>query len=229
MANGSSSMDFNAVNSGLRRIADISVSAFKTAIENQNRMMNDFSGVLSGMGLSFPSVKGHKSDCGCGCCPPKEECPPRCIAKISRSAYSGEQIIVPFRVTNRCSGPKHYRVGVRELKDDTGASAPSQPILNKSAVDLDTGQSEMILMAINLKDFREGHSYETDIVLREKDINQNICFRLLVTGFFDVPTAYPHDENKYKSHFQSWQSHFYCDPVDKDRTEGNLSVSHPTQ
>ena len=120
-------------------------------------------------------------------------------------------------------------VGVRPLVDENGNTAPAQPQLNKNSVTLNPGQSTLVVMTIDLANFPEGHSYQTDIVLREKDINQNICFSLQVIPFFDVPEAQPRDERKYTSHFQGWQSHYYCDPPSFSSNKDEVRVSEANQ
>lgn len=205
-------LDVQAITKGLQQLADISIASLKSSLENSMRNMDEVNTIVGNMGLGSATSKKAKQD-DCGCCPPKEECPPNCLVHISRHAYEGERIIVPFMVKNKCNTPKHYRVGVRELKADNGNAAPSQPLLNKTEVTLDPGGSEMVLMGIDLSNFSTGHTYSTEIVIREKDINQNICFRLYVDGYSNVPVAEPLDENKYRVHWQGWQSHFYCEPV----------------
>ena len=123
-------------------------------------------------------------------------------------------------VKNKCGGTKHYRIGVRDLKNVDGSMAPSQPILNKHDVTLDAGQSEMVLMSIDLLQVPNGNTYNAEIVLREKDINQNICFKLIVDGNSNVPVAEPLDEKKYLLRWQSWKSHFYCEPKKLSRVTG---------
>lgn len=205
-------IDVQAITKGLQQLADISIASLKSSLESSMRNMDEVNTIVGNMGLGSATAKKTKND-DCGCCPPKEECPPNCLVNISRHAYEGERIIVPFIVKNKCNTPKHYRVGVRELKADNGSLAPSQPVLNKTEVTLDPGGSEMVLMGIDLNNFSAGHTYNVEIVIREKDINQNICFKLFVDGYSNVPVAEPLDEDKYRVHWQGWQSHFYCEPV----------------
>src|SRR6185503_10218617 len=125
--------------------------------------------VMSSIGLPTFNLPFLKKD-DCDCCPPKNECPPHCILQITRHASAGERIIVPFMVKNKCGATKHYRIGVRDLKNDDGSIAPSQPVLNKHEVTLDAGQSELVLMSIDLLQFSNGNTYNAEIVLRENDI-----------------------------------------------------------
>ncbi|WP_452224444.1 hypothetical protein [Lacinutrix chionoecetis] len=148
------------------------------------------------------------------CCPPKQECPPHCIATIHRQAVSNERIIVPFSIKNTCSTIKTYRVGVRELTDNNGSTAPSQPVLNKTSVTLQPGRSERVLMGLDLANYNAGNTYTTEVVIREKDINQNICFSLYITNA-TITEVSPYDESKYKQKWLNWQSHFYCEPRKK--------------
>ncbi len=74
------------------------------------------------------------------------------------------------------------------------------------------GQSILIEMKIDLTNgYEAGSSYSTEIVVREKDVNQNICFTLNIISNSFIPEATPLDEQKYFTHFQDWKSHYYCD------------------
>jgi hypothetical protein len=148
----------------------------------------------------------------CNCCPPEQKCPPHCIAQISRIAAQDERIIVPFLIKNTCSHTKTWRVGVRELKDQDGKPAPFQPQLNKTSVTVEPGRSERVVMMVDLAQFANGATYTTEIVLREKEINQNICFTLKIDNDHHLVTAQPQDEEQYQLRWQSWQSHYYCEP-----------------
>jgi hypothetical protein len=168
-------------------------------------------GKIPNFNLGFQSKDNSK------CSIPDEKCPPHCIDYISREAMIGERIIVPFLVKNDCSKVKTYRVGVRELKDDDGQLAPAQPILNKVSVTIEPGRRERVLMIIDLHSFKNS-TYTTEIVLREKDINQNICFKLYVNDTHQK-TITPKDEKKLKLKWLNWQSHFYCEPVKRTGIE----------
>jgi hypothetical protein len=201
------SQSFDSFTKSLSDLADISTASIKSFIEGNIRTLDSVKDIIGGIG-----IRGlHKDSCGCGCCPPRQECPQDCLVSIKRIAYAGEKIIVPFKVKNSSHIQKHYRIGMRPLKEDNGNAAPSQPVLNKTEVTLEPNQSELVLMGINLANFQTGHTYRANIVVRENEINQNICFTLIVSSYFDVPEAKPWDERKYSSHFQCWQSHFYCD------------------
>lgn len=209
----------NDITDGIKKLADISMGTFKTTIESASRNLSDMSKVMSGLGLgtfTLPSLKKDDHEC----CPPKHECPPHCILQITRTASAGERIIVPFMVKNNCNTQKKYRVGVRDLKHIDGSMAPAQPVLNKNEVTLEPGQSELVLMSLDLLQFSNGNTYNAEIVVREKDINQNICFTLKVDGNNAVPVATPLDEKKYLLRWQSWRSHFYCEPKKENRVNG---------
>ena len=196
---------------GLQKIASMSMDTVKSSVETATKNLSEVNKVMTGIGLgkfTLPLL-GKKDDCDC--CPPKEECPPHCLVQITRNASAGERIIVPFMVKNKCGATKTYRVGVRELKSIDGSLAPSQPKLNKNSVTLDANESEQVLMEIDLGQFSNGNTYNAEIVIREKDINQNICFKLVVGDNSSVPVAEPLDEKKYRLHWQSWRSHFYCE------------------
>ena len=198
------------ITDGLQKIASMSMDTVKSSVETASKNMSEVNKVMTSVGLGkFTLPLLGKKD-SCDCCPPKEECPPHCLLQITRSASAGERIIVPFIVKNKCGGTKHYRIGVRELKNIDGTKAPSQPILNKNNVTLAAGESELVSMGIDLNNFSIG-TYNAEIVLREKDINQNICFKLVVSDNTNAPVAEPLDEKKYRLHWQSWRSHFYCE------------------
>jgi hypothetical protein len=216
------------ITDGLQKIASLSVDSVKSSIEAASKNMTEVNKVMSGLGLGNFTLPFGKSD-DCDCCPPKEKCPPHCILHITRHASAGEKIIVPFLVKNKCGGAKRYRIGVRELKNIDGSKALSQPQLNKNNVTLDPGESELVKMEIDLNNFSNG-TYNAEIVLREKDINQNICFKLVVDDNA-APVAEPLEEKKYLLHWQSWRSHFYCEtPKKVGRTnqleDSNVVVSH---
>lgn len=200
------------ITDNLQKIASLSMDTVKSSVENASKNMTQFNRVMTsaGLGKIIIPMLGKKD---CDCCPPKEECPPHCLLLITRNASSGEKIIVPFMVKNTCGTTKTYRVGVRELKSIDGNLAPSQPKLNKNSVTLAANQSEQVLMEIDLAGF-QNNTYNAEIVIREKNINQNICFTLVV-GNANAPVAEPIDEKKYLLHWQSWKSHFYCETPPK--------------
>ena len=118
----------------------------------------------------------------------------------------------PFLIKNTCSQTKTYRVGVRDLVDQANNQpAPSQPQLNKNSVTLAPNQSEQVLMSLDLMQFNTGSTYTAEIVVREKEINQNICFTLIVANPVDIVTATPKDEKCYNMRWQSWKDHYYCE------------------
>jgi len=196
----------------LQMLSELSISAMKATVENSTRNIDAMNKMVSDVGLSNLNLPGM-SQTETECCPPKQKCPPQCIMEISRNAYPGEIIVVPFVVKNTCQSHKTYRVGIRELKNIDGTLAPTQPLLDKQLVNLDPGQSELVKMYLDLRNFSSGQSFSTDIVIREKEYNQNICFRLSTKGYGDAPVAEPMDEKKYKLKWQSWRSHFYCEPA----------------
>jgi hypothetical protein len=157
------------------------------------------------------------------CCPPKKACPPRCLAEIVREACEGEVIVVPFSIKNKCGGTKTYRIGMRQLVDQHGNAAPMQPSLNRDTVILEPGQSIAVLMTVNLmQGFEAGNTYSADIVIREAEVNQNVCFKLNVRACGNGPEVCPLDEKEYLLHWQSWQDHFYCEqkPAQRPGTVG---------
>lgn len=196
----------------LQQLSSISLDSVRPLIDSAVENANKFNkSIASGTIPQFSLRDLYGGYQNKNCATPENECPPHCIATIRRNAMAGEQIIVPFVVKNTCSVSKTWRVGVRELEDINGEAAPSQPRLNKDAVTLAPGRSEQVLMALDLSKFRNGSRYTCEIVLREKEINQNICFHLNV-GDHTATVVTPQDEQKYKLKWQSWQSHFYCEP-----------------
>ena len=150
------------------------------------------------------------SDGECGTCPPENTCPPKWIGKIYRKAMAMESILVPITIANSCSEAKTYKIGLRELRDVDGNLAPSQPILNKNNFTLEPNSSTRILMGINLANF-SNKTYQQEIVVREQDFNQNILFTLEVVD--DQGEVFiPVDEKKFRLKWQSWKTHFYCEP-----------------
>lgn len=192
-----------------QKMATISMENFQPMLENMVETMSSFNKNFAESGIPALNISGSKGKSKC--CPPEESCPPHCIATITRKAMAGERIIVPMLVTNNCGGQRTFRVGVRELLDLDGNPAPTAPTLNKNSITLEPGRSERILMTIDLIHFTTGSTYETEIVLREREINQNICFTLHVADL-QATEAIPFDENQFKRRWQSWQSHFYCEP-----------------
>lgn len=208
-----------------QKMTNISLEAMQPLVENMTESLFSLNKTFSDSGLPVLNIlsPGKKSKC----CPPEDTCPPHCIAEINRQAMAGERIIVPIVVTNDCNSQKTYRVGVRELKDVDGNLAPSQPQLNKNEITLDPGRSERILMTLDLGNFINGTSYETEVVLREREINQNICFTLKVNDN-NYTEVTPYDEKKYKIKWQNWQSHFYCEPHKKGNIK-NQRMPNPPQ
>lgn len=203
------------IGDSMQSLTDTSLSFIKPVLDSMVSNVSSISKSASADGSIFklPQIKipQLKLQENCNCCPPEETCPPHCMASIKRTAMVGERIIVPFNVKNNCSHTKTFRIGVRELLDEKGTIAPEQPRLNKQSVTLSPGRSEQVLLSLDLAKFNNGSTYTAEIVLREKEINQNICFTLY-TGDHAAITAQPQDEQKYKLKWQSWKSHFYCEP-----------------
>ncbi len=179
-------------------------------------------------GEAYAKMPGYSS---CGptkakddCCPPRKECPPRCLAEVVREACQGEVIVVPFTIKNKCGAAKDYRVGIRPLVDQNGNQAPVQPSLNVDVVHLEPGQRITVQMTVNLtQGFEVGNVYSADIVVREQDVNQNICFKLRVKPCTDGVEVCPLEEREYFTHWQSWQDHFYCEQK-PNRTSDQTTV-----
>jgi hypothetical protein len=199
-----------------KRMADMSMNTMKPFMEGMAENVSTMNRTMSESGLpnlmtAIPGMSAKESTC----CPPEPKCPPHCISTITRHALEGERIVESFLVRNSCSTEKTYRIGVRELKDQDGQMAPSQPVMNKSSVTLAPGARERVVMMVDLKSANSGSVYTTEIVLREKEINQNICFKLIVEGHSNLHQVTPHDEKKYRLKWQDWRTHFYCEPPKK--------------
>lgn len=166
---------------------------------------------LQNTNFKFP----NSSDCDT--CPPKEKCPPKFIGKIHRYAMSNERIIVPIIVANHCTSTKTYKIGVRKLTDQDGRPAPQQPLLNKNTVTLQPNGKQRILIAVNLADFKNG-IYQVEVVIRELEYNQNVLLTIEI-GDYAATEISPLNEKDFKQKWQSWKTHFYCEP--KKRTNGN--------
>lgn len=196
----------------LKQLSDLSLSLAQPLVGNLAENFTSLSqSVLSSApaAINIPKFKLQSDDC----CAPKNECPPHCLHQIHRTAMVGERILIPFIVKNGCSSAKTYRIGVRELKDLDGQMAPDQPLVNKASVSLAGGQQERVLLMIDLSKFAE-KTYQVEVVLREKDYNQNLCITLQV-GSSAAPVVIPVDEKKYRLRWQSWKDHFYCDTGDR--------------
>lgn len=218
------------ITDGLQLFADLSTTTLKASMENVSNSMTNINRVMAKSGISdvyapftkmyAPLLGGYQKDHEC--CPPEHDCPPGCILNITRTAFIGERIIVPFVVRNKHKNPRQYKLGVRPLESRDGTVAPSQPILNKSSMSLKAGESAAVVMTLDLQGYPGANTYSTEIVIREKDINQNICFTINVEGLGHAPVVEPLDEKKYTMKWQSWRSHFYCEPQ-ADRITGKGS------
>ena len=200
-----------SITDNMQKLADLSVATIRSSVENVSKNVGELSKMAGNLGVGPINLPFLKTGGSCNCCPPEHDCPPHCILELVRHAVAGERIIVPFAVKNTCGAAKRYRVGIRELKSLDGSQAPAQPILNKKDVSLQPGETEEVEMTLDLANFSAGNTYAAEIVIREKEINQNICFTLVIDGNKSVPVARPLDEKKYHLRWQSWQSHFYCE------------------
>lgn len=198
-------ININNVTDSVKRFTDATT---QMVVNNVNNNLQWFTEMQNLFGLS--SFQTNTNDCNA--CPPQCDCPPQCILNITRDANAGETIIVPFKVKNILQIPKIYQVGIRPFYDDNGNTLNNQPLVNKTTLNLQPGQSITVEMKLDLSDeYVAGNSYSTEIVLREKDVNQNICFTLNIISNSFIPEAHPLSEQDYFNHFQDWKSHFYCD------------------
>lgn len=196
-----------AFNQAARQMADLYGDAWRRVMENNLRMAREWSQLwqVRDQHTGWPR---NWNDC----CPPEPACPPHCLAEIERTACPGEVIVVSFRIKNPCGNPRTYQLALRPLLDREGEEAPVQPTLNRESVTLEAGQAVSVQLRLDLQQgFQTGQCYKADIVIREREVNQNICFTLCVVACHDEVTVCPHDEREYFLHWQPWQSHYYCD------------------
>ncbi|MGB5943672.1 MAG: hypothetical protein WBG71_12390 [Leeuwenhoekiella sp.] len=199
----------DTVMDNLQNLTDMSMEFYSTMLNNVTGNNSQFSENVSQLGKN--ALQPLKSMFNSGdCCPPKEECPPHCLTTIHRQAMPGERIVVPFQVYNDCNTAKNYQIGVRSLTDQDGNPAPDQPHLNKHSIQLQPHAKERVLVVLDLGNFSTGN-FSTEVVLREREYNQNICLNITVTDR-SGPLVTPFEEKKYKLKWQSWKSHYYCEP-----------------
>jgi hypothetical protein len=159
---------------------------------------------------SSENYHGISNDAGI-ICPPQDKCLPRCILTIVRHGNRGDVIRVPFRISNKTHSVKTWHLGVREIVDQDGTPI-CHPSLDKLELTVQPEMSAVAEMKVVINDrFTPGSLYETDIVIREKRHNQNICFRLFVDAEKDIPEASPYDEKDIDTHFHRWYHHYYCE------------------
>jgi hypothetical protein len=201
----------------LQTLTDISTEFYSTLLNNMTGNNTLFRKNIGQLGKN--ALDPFKAIFNTGdCCPPKEECPPHCIESIFRRAMVGERIVVPFNVKNDCEKTKIYQVGIREMTDQDGNPASVQPKLNKSSVSLQPYASERVLVMLDLAKMEKA-TYTAEIVLRENEFNQNICLTVDV-GDHATTTVTPYEEKKFKLKWQSWRSHFYCEPNNNRTKQG---------
>lgn len=190
----------------MQNFSNASLKLFSDALEANNQMAQSW---MNAMSQSTPTSSEKKS---VACCPPDIECPPHCLMMISRQAQRGECIVIPFAVKIKCNHPKTVQIGLRPLLDPDGNPAPVQPTLDKTTITIQPGHSVVVRLRLDLKEeFITGTCYQTEVVIREKQVNQNICVRICVDDYRDVPQVTLREEAEYFNRFQSWESHFYCE------------------
>ncbi|WP_339697962.1 hypothetical protein [uncultured Marixanthomonas sp.] len=207
----------DSVMKNLQGLTNMSMEFYGTMLDNMTGNSNQFSKNAGQLGKNVLQPLKTMFNTG-DCCPPQEECPPHCLTSMHRTAMKGERIIIPFYVKNDCNAPKKYRVGARPLIDQDGNDAGVQLNLNKNAVQLAPFGKERVLLHLDTGKLENG-TYTSEIVLREKEYNQNICLTVEIADHPGI-TVTPHEEKKYKLRWQSWKSHYYCEPIrdqDQDR------------
>lgn len=203
--------DLRTLDASARRLGSITARMFEESMASTASMVRHLGEMADATRAAGRGTSGGKTFRPVPCCPPVEECPPQCLAEITRRAHAGEVVLVPFRIHNASGATRTWQVGLRPLVDEDQNPAPSQPTLDKTKVTVPPSQSVTVEMRIDLSSgYPPGGHYEATIVIREKEINQNVCFRLILDPF-DPPVITPHDEDDLKTHFLSWHHHFYCD------------------
>lgn len=201
---------------GLQQLSESSSRYFTEAMRANTRAMQN---LAEGYQQSFDTEGEHHK---VACCPPEEKCPPHCLTVLERRAHIGEVIMVPFVVRNVCGGIRKYQLGVRPLYDPEGKPTPNQPVMDKNEITLQPNQAVVVRLKLDLSEgFQPGACYETEIVLREKEVNQNICFRLCIKDY-QLPEVHPRDEHEFFHHFVGWDKHFYCE--DRKFKTGKLKI-----
>lgn len=207
----------DSVMDNLQNLTDMSMNFYGTLLDNVTGNSTQFSKNAGQLGKNTLNPLKAMFNTG-NCCPPEEECPPHCIASIHRNAMEGERIIIPFYVKNDCNEQKTYRVGARPLVDEDGNTANVQLNLNKNLVNLAPNGKERVLVLLDTRKLEKG-TYTSEIVLREKEYNQNICLTVVIGDHAGI-TVTPHEEKKYKLKWQSWKAHYYCEPNSDGTKEG---------
>lgn len=189
----------------LQQLSRTSMQLFSEAMETNNQLARSW-----WMGSEDPTAKQDRS---VPCCPPEWDCPPHCLATISRTVHTGEVVMIPFYLKNPCSQPKTYRIGLRPLLDPEGKTYENVLQLDKTSVTMQPGQAAVVRVRADLtRGLQTGKCYTAEIVVREKEVNQNICLQLCVDDYQDLPVVHLREEADYLYHFQSWDRHFYCTP-----------------
>lgn len=203
--NNNTTVNIDNIADSVKRFSDATTQMFLNNVNNNLQWFNTMQNMFG-----LPALQTKKDNCGA--CRPECDCPPQCILNITRNANAGETIIVPFKVKNNLQTTKTYQVGIRPFYDDNGNTFNNQPVVDKTSLTLQPGQSILVKMTLNLSDeYVTGSNYSTEFVIREKDVNQNICFTLNINSNCMIPEANPLNEQDYFSHFQDWKSHYYCD------------------
>jgi len=209
-------------------MATSSIEAYKPLINNMAESISAINNSV--MNTDFSKFKSSNIlNQNCQCCPPPSTCSPYCIATIERCAMKGEHIIVPFTIKNTCNHPKTYRIGIRELKDLDGKPAQDQPRLNKHSITLEPGRSIRVLLSIDLMHVTAGSTYTAEIVLRENNINQNICLKLIIDDSCRDVVIQPMDERKLQMRWQNWHDHYWCEPHTKNKFQQHSLKESPTK
>jgi hypothetical protein len=193
-----------------QRVTSEMVSDLATGSRRMGSQLTTLGDVLA------PAARGAATSKRTACCPPELLCPPDCMLTITRRAHPGEISLVPFKIRNPSGRSRTYKIGLRPLKDEYGKSAPSQPTLDRTSLQLAPREAGLVEMRLDLTSgYKMGQTFQTDIVVREEKYNQNICFTLHLEPFANVPIAEPIEEERLDVHFVSWDKHFYCDPHER--------------
>ena len=202
----------DTLSSAMRKMTDITTELLEPVMRSMTDNIGDAAKSLSKGKLPAFDLSSITANNKSDCCVPQQECPPKYLAQINRCAAAGERIVVSFDIENTCNKEKTYRVGIRPLTDLHGNVALTQPQLTKDVVKIGSGNKARVTFYLDLAQYNNGNTYTAEIVIREKEINQNVLFTLKLSEECNaVPVARPIEESKYYQQWHSWKSHFYCE------------------
>lgn len=73
--------------------SDLSRSTFNFIMDFNEKSLNAIKGTSNEIIEEFPNLLNFHRNDDCSCCPPKHECPPQCLAAITRNAYKEKELL----------------------------------------------------------------------------------------------------------------------------------------